>query len=115
MNSPLIHGVVDQGVDTGVGHGQPVERQEHVWCVPGLHDGGVEEGVHEVDVIGQPADGKDKSHNSKHFYNLNSEGQNQKQMNIFLRNSLKSDFSENQFFYFISRVCRNILAVPAVS
>ena len=41
--------------------------------VPGLHDGGVEEGIHEVGVIGQPADGKDKSHCSKHFHNLNIE------------------------------------------
>ena len=65
-----VHGIVDYRIDTGVGHGQPVEGEEHVWCVPGLHDGGVEEGVHEIDVIGQPADGKDKSHNSKHFHNL---------------------------------------------
>ena len=65
-----VHGIVDYWINTGVGHGQPVEGQEHVWCVPGLHDGGVEEGVHKVGVIRQPADGKDKSNSSKHFHNL---------------------------------------------
>ena len=68
--SPLVHGVVDQGVDAAVGHGQPVECQEHVWGVPGLHEGGVVEEVDEVDMVGEPADAKDSNHNTKHFNNL---------------------------------------------
>ena len=67
---PLVHGIVDHGVDTAVGHGQPVEGQEHVRGVPGLHDGGVVEGVHEVGVVGQPAHSKYQCYCSKHFHNL---------------------------------------------
>ena len=67
---PFIHGIVDHGVDTAVGHGQPVEGQEHVGCVPGPHDGGVVEGVHEVGVVGQPAHSKYEGYSSKHFHNL---------------------------------------------
>ena len=38
--------------------------------VPGLHDGGVEERVHEVGVVGQPAHSKYHCHCSEHFHNL---------------------------------------------
>ena len=41
-----------------------------VWGVPGLHDGGVVEGVHEVGVVGQPAHSKYQCYSSKHFNNL---------------------------------------------
>ena len=34
---PPVHPVVDQGVDTAVGHGQPVEQQVHVLGVPCLN------------------------------------------------------------------------------
>ena len=37
FSSPLIHPVVDDGVDAAVGHGQPVEQQVHVLGEPGLH------------------------------------------------------------------------------
>ena len=33
---PFIHPVVDDGIDTAVGHGEPVECKEHVLCVPFL-------------------------------------------------------------------------------
>ena len=66
-----VHGIVDHGVDTAVGHSQPVEGQEHVGGVPGLHDGGVEEGVHEVDMVWEPANRKYSSHCTKHLHNLN--------------------------------------------
>ena len=70
--SPFVHGIVNHGVDTAVGHGQPVEGQEHVRGVPGLHDGGVVEGVHEVSVVGKPANTKYSCHSSKHVHNLKS-------------------------------------------
>ena len=35
---PFIHPVVDEGVDTGVGHCQPVECQVYVPYVRRLHD-----------------------------------------------------------------------------
>ena len=38
--------------------------------VPGPHDGGVVEGVHEVGVVGQPAHSKYEGYSSKHFHNL---------------------------------------------
>jgi hypothetical protein len=67
---PFVHGIVYYGVDTAVGHGQPVEGQEHVLGVPGPHDGRVVEGVHEVDVVGQPTHSKYKGYSTKHFHNL---------------------------------------------
>ena len=67
---PCIHGIVDHGVDTAVGHGQPVEGQEHVGGVPGPHDRGVVEGVHEVGVVGQPAHSKYEGYSSKHLHDL---------------------------------------------
>ena len=70
---PLVHGIVDHGVDTEVGHGQPVEGQEHVGGVPGPHDGRVVEGVHEVDMVGQPAHTKYYCHSSKHFHDLKTQ------------------------------------------
>ena len=68
--SPFVHGIVDHGVDTAVGHSQPVEGQKHVRGIPSFHDGGVVEGVHEVGVVGQPAHSKDCCDSSKHFHNL---------------------------------------------
>ena len=38
--------------------------------VPGLHDGGVVEGVDEVGVVRQPTPPKYKGHSTKHFHNL---------------------------------------------
>ena len=35
MSLPFVHPIVDEGVDTAVGHGQPIEGQVHVGGVPG--------------------------------------------------------------------------------
>ena len=37
LSLPFVHPIVDEGVDTAVGHGQPIEGQVHVWGVPGKH------------------------------------------------------------------------------
>ena len=34
--SPVVHGIVDDGVEAAVEHGQPVEGKIHVLRVPGL-------------------------------------------------------------------------------
>lgn len=34
--SPFIHPIIDNRINTRVGHGQPVEEEEHVLCEPGL-------------------------------------------------------------------------------
>ena len=70
LRPPFVHGIVDDRIYTAIGHGQPVESQEHVWGVPGLHDVGVVEGVDEVHVVGKPAHSKQGDHNTKHFHNL---------------------------------------------
>ena len=66
----LVHPVVDDGVDTGVGHGQPVEGEVDVADVGDLGDVGVVVGVDEVDVVGRPADHEDAHHHGKHLHNL---------------------------------------------
>ena len=35
LSLPFVHPIVDEGVDTAVGHGQPIEGQVHVGGVPG--------------------------------------------------------------------------------
>ena len=68
--SPLVHPVVDNRIDAAVEHGQPVEEEVHVLGVPGSHDARVEVGDDEVDMVGQPTDGKYQSDCTKHFNNL---------------------------------------------
>ena len=65
-----IHPVVDDGVDAGVGHGQPVEEEVDVPNVFICGDGGIVVGVYEVDVVGSPTHYKSQNNYSKHFDNL---------------------------------------------
>ena len=65
-----IHPVVDDWVDAGLAHGQPVEEQVDVTNVLGFDDVGVVVGDDEVDVVGSPADDKDGHHQGKHLDNL---------------------------------------------
>ena len=67
---PGVHDVVDDRVDAGVGHGQPVEEEEDVPDVglPGY--GGVVVGVDEVDVVGGPAHHEDQDDTCEHLHNL---------------------------------------------
>ena len=67
---PLVHCIVDDGVDAAVEHGEPVEDEVHVLGVPGPHDARVVVDDDEVGVVGQPADGKDRGHYAEHFDNL---------------------------------------------
>ena len=68
--SPLIHGIINDGVDTAVEHGEPVEDKVHVLGVPGPHDAGVVMDDDEVGVVWQPADSEDAGHYTEHFDNL---------------------------------------------
>lgn len=67
---PLIQTAVDDGVVHGRAHGQPEAGQVDLLDVfppvQLLIDGGEDE----VDVIGQPADGKGHHNDDHHFYNL---------------------------------------------
>ena len=65
-----IHPVVDDGVDAGVGHSQPVEEEVDVADVGLPCDSGVVVGIYEVDVVGCPAYDEYQYHYAKHFYNL---------------------------------------------
>ena len=58
-SEPGAHPVVDDGIDTGVGHGQPVEEEVDVADVLGLGDGRVVVYQDEVDVVWSPAHHED--------------------------------------------------------
>ena len=66
----VVHPVVDDWINTGIGHGQPVEAKINVVYVGHLGDGGVVVGVDEVDVVGGPAHHEDDHNYSKHFHQL---------------------------------------------
>ena len=70
VSEPLVHPVVDDGVDASGGHGQPVEGQVDVVDVGDPVDGGVVVGVDEVDVIWSPADHEDPDHHREHLDQL---------------------------------------------
>ena len=70
MNLPVAHPVVDDGVDSTVGHGQPLEAEVDVLDVGGPHDLRVVVGVDEVYMVGEPADYKEDDHNEAHLDNL---------------------------------------------
>ena len=70
ISESLVHPVVDDGVNTGGGHGQPVEGQVDVVDVGDPLDGGVVVGVDEVDVVGSPAHHEDPDHHREHLDQL---------------------------------------------
>ncbi len=67
---PCVHPVVDQRVEHGVGHGQPVEAEVDVLDEGLAHDLLVVVRVDEVDVVGQPADGEDDHDDDEHLHDL---------------------------------------------
>lgn len=67
---PGVHPVVDDGVDHGVAHGQPIKGQVHVLDVLAGGHGVVVVHVYEVAVVGQPAEGEYCYNNNKHSNNL---------------------------------------------
>ena len=69
-SEPLVHPVVDDGVDTGVGHGQPVEGEIDVANVGVGSNVRVVVGVDEVDVVGGPAHHEDPHHHCEHLHQL---------------------------------------------
>ena len=69
-SEPLVHPVVDDGVDTGVGHGQPVEGEIDVANVGVGSDVRVVVGVDEVDVVGSPAHHEYEDDEGEHLHDL---------------------------------------------
>ena len=65
-----IHVVVDDWVDHGMRHGEPVEREKDVLDVPHVHHGGVVVGVDEVGVVRQPTDAEDQDEDNQHLDDL---------------------------------------------
>lgn len=65
-DSPGIHPVIYYGVNHGVRHRQPIERQVHMLDVSASGDGIVVVGVDEVTVIRQPAEGEYRYDYYKH-------------------------------------------------
>ena len=66
----MIHPVVDDGVDAGIRHGQPVEAKVDVAYVRVPGDGGVVVAVDEVDVVGGPTHHEDDNNKCEHLDNL---------------------------------------------
>ena len=64
-----VHHEVDDGIDGGVGHGQPEEGKEDVLTVVLRGDISVVI-IYEVCVIGQPAHSKDNQDNDEHDTDL---------------------------------------------
>ena len=69
-SEPPVHPIVNDGVDTGVGHGQPVEAKVDVADITIAGDGGIVVAVDEVDVIRGPAHHEDHHHEGEHLDNL---------------------------------------------
>ena len=67
---PLVHGVVDEGVDGCVGHSKPVEEEVNMLDGGELGDGIVMENVDEVNIVRQPTDSKQGSDKDKHLHNF---------------------------------------------
>ena len=56
---PVAHPVVDDWIDTGVSHGEPVEEEVDVANIGSFGDGGVVEYEDEVYMVLGPADHED--------------------------------------------------------
>ena len=67
---PGVHPVVDEWVEHGVGHGEPVEAEVDVLDVGLAADLDVVVGVDEVHVVGQPAHREDDHHHDEHLHHL---------------------------------------------
>lgn len=70
--SPGVHPVVNERVDHGVGHGEPVEGQEEVLHVLGEGDRTVVVRVDEVGVVRQPAHREDQHDDDEHPHHLDN-------------------------------------------
>ena len=67
---PGVHPVVDERVEHGVGHGEPVEAEVDVLDVGLASDLGVMVRVDEVHVVRQPAHREDDHHHHEHLHHL---------------------------------------------
>ena len=67
---PVVHPVVDQRIDHGVGHGEPVEGQVHVLDIVAGGYGVVMVRVDEVAMVRQPAESEYGHYNDEHSDNL---------------------------------------------
>ena len=65
-----VHDIVDDRVNTGIGHGQPVETKVDMTNVGLPGDGWKVVGINEVDMIRSPANHEDDNNESKHFDNF---------------------------------------------
>ena len=70
FSSPGVHPVVDERVEHGVGHGEPVKTEVDVLDVGLAADLGVVVGVDEVHVVRQPAHREDDHHHHEHLHHL---------------------------------------------
>ena len=68
--SPDVHPVVDNRIDHGVGHRQPVESQVDVLDEGLADDALVVVGVEEVGVVGEPAHAEDGHDDHEHLHDL---------------------------------------------
>ena len=62
--------VVDDWVDHGMRHGEPVEREEDMLNIVHCHDFRIVIGVDEIGVIGKPANTEYQNQNNEHSDDL---------------------------------------------
>ena len=69
---PCVEPVIDQRVDHGVGHGEPIESQIDVLDVAIAGDSLVVEDPDKVQVVGQPRQCEHGNHDDEHTDHLQS-------------------------------------------
>ena len=70
LRSPGIHIVIDEWIDHGVAHGEPVECEEDVLDVAVRVHLTINVLINEVSVIWKPAEGEEEDNNDEHPNNL---------------------------------------------
>ena len=70
LYEPCIHVVVDEWIDHGIAHGQPVEAEEDMLHVLGRSDLPIDKLVDKVAVIGKPTHSEQQDDNDKHLHHL---------------------------------------------
>lgn len=67
---PGIHPIINERIDHGIGHSEPVEAQIDVLSIFAVDDLGVVVNVDEVSVVRQPTESENEHYKNEHLDNL---------------------------------------------
>ena len=87
---PNIHPVVDDRIDHGVGHGEPVKGQVDMLDEGLVDDTLVVKHVEEVHVVGEPAHAKDSHDDDEHFHDLEEKNRLVRKSNLLIKFGVQS-------------------------